>query len=119
MLATRHLCGRTFNGTESENLERENCDLQLKTSASKWETEHTMLQFVALTDAEGETRVIIALVKKYYKRLIAYKAFKLGIAAAYRYSCVNNLCHSVNKRQYFFNLAAGFRHMTGKPLYQF
>ena len=64
MLATRHLCGRTFNGTESENLERENCDLQLKTSASKWETEHTMLQFVALTDAEGETRVIIALVKK-------------------------------------------------------
>ena len=51
-------------GTESENLERENCDLQLKTSASKWETEHTMLQFVALTDAEGETRVIIALVKK-------------------------------------------------------
>ena len=54
----------TLYGAESEELERENSDLQLKTSASKWETEHSMLQFIALSNGSGETRVIIALVKK-------------------------------------------------------
>lgn len=51
-------------GPESEKIERENSDLQLKTRALKWETGQTMLQFIVLSNSSGETRVIIALVKK-------------------------------------------------------
>lgn len=51
-------------GAESEKIERENEEMHLKTTAYKWETDQTMLQFILMTSDSGEERVIIALVNK-------------------------------------------------------